>query len=123
MNRRLIMLAALFAISAAALIVRVAYIQLVDDAHYKAEAKDEHFGQQVVRASRGAILDRNGYPLATTIDAYDVFINRPDWHNDEPALTAAAAIAPVIGRQAGRLDHGGPQRGHRPLPGVQRIAL
>ena len=47
----------------------------------RARRSDEHFGQQVVRAPRGAILDRNGYPLATTVDAYDVYIDRPDWQD------------------------------------------
>ena len=103
MTHRLLTLAAVFTIAALALVARVAYIQLVNDGHYKAEAKDEHYGQQVVRAPRGAILDRNGYPLATTVDAYDVYINRPDWKDDAPALAAAAVIAPIIGREPGDL--------------------
>ena len=59
--------------AAIVLTARVAYVQLVDAEHYRAEARNEHFGQQEVRAPRGAILDRNGYPLATTVDAFDVF--------------------------------------------------
>jgi cell division protein FtsI/penicillin-binding protein 2 len=103
MTHRLLTLAAVFTIAAVALVARVADIQLVNDGHYKAEAKDEHYGQQVVRAPRGAILDRSGFPLATTVDAYDVYINRPDWKEDAPALAAAAVIAPIIGREPGDL--------------------
>ena len=99
MHTRLLTLAAVFALGGVGVTARVAYVQLVDTAHYKAQARDEHFGQQVVRAARGAILDRNGYPLATTVDAYDIFINRPDWQNLDDARKAAAFIAPLIGVQ------------------------
>jgi cell division protein FtsI/penicillin-binding protein 2 len=96
MTKRLLVLAAVFAVSGAALTARVAFVQLVDSEHYRAEAHNEHFGQQEVRAPRGAILDRNGYPLATTVDAFDVFINRADWQNLDDARKAAAIIAPLI---------------------------
>ena len=99
MHTRLLTLAAVFALGGVGVTARVAYVQLVDTAHYKAQARDEHFGQQEVRAARGAILDRNGYPLATTVDAYDIFINRPDWQNLDDARKAAAFIAPLIGVQ------------------------
>jgi stage V sporulation protein D (sporulation-specific penicillin-binding protein) len=99
MNQRLWTLAAIFALGGAALTGRVAYVQLVHADHYRAEANNEHFGQQEVRAARGAILDRNGYPLATTVDAFDVFINRPDWQNLDDARKAAATIAPLIGQK------------------------
>jgi cell division protein FtsI/penicillin-binding protein 2 len=74
-------------------------VQLVDAEHYRAEANNEHFGQQEVRAPRGAILDRNGYPLATTVDAFDIFVNRADWQNLDDARKAAAIIAPLINEQ------------------------
>jgi stage V sporulation protein D (sporulation-specific penicillin-binding protein) len=103
LNMRLIALAAIFAVSGIALTGRVTWIQLVNDQQYKAEARNEHFGQQEVRAPRGAILDRNGYPLATTVDAYDVYVNRADWKDDAAALKAASVIAPLIGRAPGDL--------------------
>lgn len=96
MNARLTTLALVFAVSGAGLAARVAYIQIVDSGQYAAEARNEHYGQQEVRAPRGAILDRNGYPLATTVDAFDVYINRPDWQDLNAARKAAAVIAPVI---------------------------
>jgi cell division protein FtsI/penicillin-binding protein 2 len=99
MNARLTTLALVFALSGAALAARVAYVQIVDSAHYTAQANDEHYGQEVVRAPRGAILDRNGYPLATTVDAWDVYVNRPDWQDLASAQKAAAVIAPVIGQK------------------------
>src|SRR5689334_7073732 len=98
MNGRLLALAAIFAIGGALLTVRIGYLQLVDQDHYRAAANNEHFGQQEVRAARGAILDRNGFPLATTVDAFDVFVYRPDWQNLDDAHKAATIIAPLIKR-------------------------
>jgi cell division protein FtsI/penicillin-binding protein 2 len=97
MNGRLLALALIFALGGGLLTARVGYVQLIDTTHYKAEANNEHFGQQTVRAPRGAILDRNGYPLATTVDAFDVYINRPDWQNVDDARKAAGVVAPLIG--------------------------
>jgi len=103
MNTRLMTLAVGLALAGALLTGRVVQVQIVDNAHYKAEARQEHFGQQEVRAPRGAILDRNGYPLATTVDAYDVYINRGDWRDETVANRSAAVIAPLIGRTPGEL--------------------
>ena len=85
------------------LTARVAYIQVVRNDYYKAEARNEHFGQQEVRAPRGAILDRNGYPLATTIEAFDVFIDRSEWRDIADARKAADFIAPIIGVEPDQL--------------------
>ncbi len=103
MNGRLWVLAAVFALGSAALMARVAFVQLVDAEHYRAQANNEHFGQQEVRAARGAILDRNGYPLATTVDAFDVFIDRSAWQRLDDARRAAAIIAPLVARQPDEL--------------------
>jgi cell division protein FtsI/penicillin-binding protein 2 len=96
----LLVLAGLFALCGMALTARVAYVQIVDHDHYQAEAHNEHYGQQEIRAPRGAILDRNGFPLATTVDAFDVYINREDWQDIDAARKAAAVISPVINRPA-----------------------
>src|SRR5437867_1102547 len=96
MKVRLYLLAALFGFTGLALAARVAYIQIVDEDRYAAEARDEHFGQQVVRAPRGAILDRNGYPLATTVEAWDIFIDRKDWQDIDAARKSADFLATII---------------------------
>ena len=103
MHARLLILAAVFALGGIVLTGRVAYVQLLREDHYKSEARNEHFGQQVIRAPRGAILDRNGYPLATTVDAYDIWINREDWQDNTAAIRAATFIGPVIDRDPGDL--------------------
>lgn len=53
MNTRLMTLAVGLALAGALLTGRVVQVQIVDNAHYKAEARQEHFGQQEVRAPRG----------------------------------------------------------------------
>jgi cell division protein FtsI/penicillin-binding protein 2 len=103
MKLRLYLLAALFACAGGALTARTAYIQIVDQSHYTDEARNEHFGQQEVRAPRGAILDRNGYPLATTVDAFDVYIDREVWRDVTVARRAADFIAPIIKREPDEL--------------------
>ena len=103
MNLRLSVLAAIFALGALAMLARIFYLQVLHEAHYKAEAREEHFGQQEIRAPRGAILDRNGFPLATTVDAYDVYVNREDWLDGGNALRAASAISPLISRPPDQL--------------------
>lgn len=100
---RLMILAAVFVVAGAVLFARVAYIQIIRSDHYASEAREEHYGQQEVRAARGAILDRNGYPLATTVDAYDVYIDRKAWQDPASALDAAEKIAPSLGTTAGKL--------------------
>lgn len=99
MSVRIFILAGAFGVCAIVIGVRVAYVQLIRSDHYRSEARNEHFGQQEIRAPRGAILDRNGYPLATTVDAYDIWINREEWQNMADAQRAAAFIAPLIDRE------------------------
>lgn len=103
MSLRVYTLAGAFALCGLAIVARVAYVQLAQADHYRSEARSEHFGQQVIRAPRGAILDRNGYPLATTVDAYDIWINREEWRDPATALQGAAFIAPIIGQEPAAL--------------------
>ena len=100
---RLYALAAAFVAAGLLLTARVAYIQIARNDYYRAEAKNEHFGQQEVRAPRGAILDRNGFPLATTVEAFDVFIDRAAWQDIDSARQSADFIAPIIGAEPDQL--------------------
>ncbi len=100
MGMRLTILGGIFLLCGIGLAGRTAQVQIVDADYYRAQARDEHFGQQEIRAPRGAILDRNGYPLATTVAAFDVFINAEDWSDLGVAQKAAAFIAPVISTKA-----------------------
>lgn len=96
LNARLLFLALVFLASGAAVTARVVYVQLMHADRYRAEARNEHFGQQEIRAPRGAILDRNGYPLVTTVVAFDIYIDRETWQDVATARKAAEFIGPII---------------------------
>jgi cell division protein FtsI/penicillin-binding protein 2 len=112
MNMRLYLLAAVMLLAGVALTVRIAYIQIVNQEHYRAEAQNEHFGQQEIRAPRGPILDRNGYPLATTIDAFDIFVDREVWQDLDAARRAADFLGPIIGVEPEDLVNAARQEQH-----------
>ncbi len=74
---RLRLVVGALAAMAAALALRVAYLQTVEHSDYRDQAAAEHVAQEKVIAHRGSILDRNGRPLATTMEVYDILV-RPD---------------------------------------------
>ena len=85
----------------AGLIGRLVYVQIIHHERYLTAAREEHFEKRQVRSARGAILDRNGFPLATSIDVYDVYIDRRAWHADPSrAGQVAEALAPILARPA-----------------------
>lgn len=100
---RLIVLFLVLAAGTAGIIARLAQVQLIDHDHYAARAADEHLHRAEVRATRGAVLDRNGYPLVTSVAAFDVYIDPRSWQDDETALLGAAALAPFLHQDAGTL--------------------
>lgn len=82
---------------------RLVQVQIVDHGYYAAKAEEERLQQKVVRAPRGAILDRNGYPLATTVNAFDVYIDPLSWKSNRVALRSALVVAPQLNREPGEL--------------------
>ncbi|MBF8286232.1 MAG: penicillin-binding protein 2 [Dehalococcoidia bacterium] len=82
-------------ISAAALVARLVQLQVIDHSYYAAEARDIHVAKETVTGRRGALLDRNGYPLAASKDTYDVMVEVKAWKDGKAAAEAAAAIAAV----------------------------
>ena len=96
---RLFFLILALVLSAGGIVVRLAQIQIVDHDYYVTQAEDEHLHRTLIRAPRGAILDRNGYPLATTVTAFDVYIDPRSWSDDADALAGAAVLAPLLNRE------------------------
>lgn len=90
-------------ISAAGLTMRLAYLQIVEHPERSRAATAEHLGERELPAHRGAILDRNGYPLATSIDAWNVAVDRTLWEDEKVALRSAEKLAPLLGRTAGEI--------------------
>src|SRR3990170_142085 len=93
---RLLLLMLTLLIGVAGIVVRLVQVQIVDHDYYARQAEDEHLHRTVVRAPRGAILDRNGYPLATTVAAFDIYIDPRSWSDDAAALQSAAELGPLI---------------------------
>src|SRR3972149_670459 len=60
---RLMLLILALALGAAGVVVRLVQVQIVDHDYYASQAEEAHLQKAVVRAPRGAILDRNGFPL------------------------------------------------------------
>ena len=86
------LLAAGIALGLAALLVRLAFIQVVDHERYAEEVANARLGAAIVPAPRGAILDASGYPLASSIDTWDVYIDSFLWRDRERASEAAIAL-------------------------------
>lgn len=87
----------MIAVATVAVVIRLLQLQVVDHSRYAAEARNIHVTQETVTGRRGALLDRNGYPLAASKDTYDVMVEVRAWKNPAKAREAASAIAGVTG--------------------------
>ncbi|PNE41913.1 peptidoglycan D,D-transpeptidase FtsI family protein [Streptomyces noursei] len=84
-----------------AFVVRLVQVQAVDAATYSAKANENRYVPVKLAAERGAITDRNGVDLATTVDAYDITADpsllAPDKLKTKGApQQAAALLAPIL---------------------------
>jgi len=102
-NWRLGAVVALIALTALALIVRLVQLQIVDHERYAAEARNIHVARETVTGRRGALLDRNGYPLAASKETYDVMAEVKAWKDPAEANRAAAAIAAITDGDPGEM--------------------
>ncbi|MGF6942044.1 peptidoglycan D,D-transpeptidase FtsI family protein [Streptomyces auratus] len=89
-------------------VVRLFQVQAVDASAYAAKANENRYVPVKLAAERGAITDRNGVDLATTVDAYDITADpsllAPDKTKvgDAPQR-AAALLAPILGQDRAAL--------------------
>jgi cell division protein FtsI/penicillin-binding protein 2 len=98
---RIYALAGFFALATFGIVARLAYVQLLHHDYYREQANAEHFDKREVRSTRGAILDRNGFPLATSVDVFDLYIDRRAWEEvPQRAVTTAEGLAPLLGQDA-----------------------
>ena len=102
-TRRVWLPAAAFGAFALVLGARLVHIQVVQHDFYAAEAKKELQGDDTIYARRGSILDRNGGVLATSVDTWDIYVNPTAWKDDQVALKASQALAPMLRTDAGQL--------------------
>jgi len=84
-------------------LVHLYRVQVLDHDSYMKEAAVTRQGATTVSASRGAILDATGYPLATSVDTWDVYIDRFQWRDHAKAQEAAIGLASFLKRDAAQL--------------------
>ena len=100
---RLLFLILVLMAGTAGVVARLVQVQVIDHEYYAAQAEEEHLHETTVREPRGAILDRNGYPLATTTIAFDVYVDPRSWTDAATAASGAETLAPLIGREPAEL--------------------
>ncbi|MEU8786705.1 penicillin-binding protein 2 [Streptomyces sp. NPDC048637] len=89
-------------------VVRLFQVQAVDAGAFAAKANENRYVPVKLAAERGAITDRNGVDLATTVDAYDITADpsllAPDKTKiDDAPQRAAALLAPILGEDKATL--------------------
>lgn len=100
---RVVAVLAVLVLAGLGLVVRLAQLQVLEHSKYAAEARLNHISQQALSGRRGAILDRNGYPLAASVSTYDVLVERRAWKEPSSASAAAQKLAGAVGRPAEEL--------------------
>jgi len=83
------------------LVAALFYLQVFRGPHYRRVADRLHHRTWVLTAPRGTIFDRNGLPLALTVDAGSIF-GDPSEIRDKQA--AAASLAPILNLSPGRVE-------------------
>ena len=96
-------LATIVAASFLAILVHLYRVQVVDHDSYMREAAVTRQGAVAIPASRGAILDATGYPLVTSVDTWDVYIDRFQWRDHDQAQTAAIGLGAFLERDPAQL--------------------
>jgi stage V sporulation protein D (sporulation-specific penicillin-binding protein) len=91
-SRRILVPMALTCVACAALFARVVYIQVVQHDRFAAEAKETLDYDTTLWGARGAILDRNGDVLATSVSTWDFYVRVRDWELPEDAIAASEEI-------------------------------
>ncbi|GGV16560.1 peptidoglycan D,D-transpeptidase FtsI family protein [Streptomyces spectabilis] len=84
-----------------AFVVRLLQVQAVDADAYAAKAEKNRYSSHKIAAERGAITDRRGVELATSVDAYDITADPTLFTAEETKIQdapeqAAALLAPIV---------------------------
>ncbi len=83
--------------------VRLYEVQILNHDDYLEQAAVTRQGATTLPAPRGAILDATGYPLATSVDTWDVYIDRFLWRDRDLALRAASGLGDFLNVSPGDL--------------------
>lgn len=102
-TRRVWVPAACFGVFALVVLARLAQLQILDHDRYAAAARDELAANSTIYATRGAILDRNGNVLASSIETWDVYVNARAWRDPEVSTAPSAILAERLEMDSGAL--------------------
>jgi len=94
---RVWMVMVVIAAGGAILTARLAQLQLIDHQRYADEARLSHVSQDTLSDRRGALLDRNGYPLAGSEDSFDIMVETKAWADATEAAESSAALSQIAG--------------------------
>ena len=111
---------AVFLIGAVALTGRAGYLQLIRGADYAKQAARQRTEHRILEAPRGVISDREGTPLATSLERYHVNI-APEQVKDKNNLLRIfrADIGGNLNRLSAALRSDAPFYAHGPYPAGQ----
>ena len=98
-KRRTIIMVLAVICALVALVVRVAYWQIIRGDELSEKAKAQQQGSSIITASRGNIYDRNGKVLAESASVNTLICNPEDVKADGDADVIAARLSPVIGME------------------------
>jgi cell division protein FtsI/penicillin-binding protein 2 len=91
-TQRLALIATLFLVAGASLVVRLAKIQLVDHTEMEEIAAESHYRREAMRADRGRILDREGNLLVFSTENPSIYAMRDEVLDPAGAARALAAL-------------------------------
>ena len=79
---RMRLIATVFVVLGALLVLRLVQVQILEHQRFEQEARDIHFWTETIEGPRGAILDRNGFPLVTGINIWEIHVDQQPWELD-----------------------------------------
>jgi|GEM_PF-4961609 len=110
-NWRQGILVILFALGISAIIFRLYDLQIVRHQILSAQARSTQLGLVMVPAERGVIVDTHGFPLALSVESWDLYLDQTHWQeNPTAAKYSAAELAHYLGTDI-QEEHGVPE-GH-----------
>jgi len=74
---------------------RLAQLQILDHGQYRQQARLMHMSEETLFDRRGALLDRNGYPLAASEDTFDVLVEHRAWEDPDRAASASQELSTI----------------------------
>lgn len=95
-RRRTLAMAVVILLCLAALILRVAYWQIIRGDELAAKAKNQQQGSSMITAARGNIYDRNGKTLAESASVNTLICNPQDVKNNGNAEVIAKRLSSII---------------------------